>query len=368
MQTMRDVLFFLSDLHVGGAQRTMINLVRYWPKDRPRPTLAVACVAGRGRDWIDGLAPVSLGCERLRQVLFPLRRLIRRERPAIVFSTMVHANIVAAASIVGLRNPPLFVARETNSHRMRDNLSFAQRAVIGRVYRRAAAVVALSEGIRKELIEDYRLKPGRVITIHNPVDIDGFSSGAAGADRPWRGEGPMVVAAGRLVRQKGFDILLHAFAGMRSGDSRLAILGEGPERDGLWKLAGELGVAGRLIMPGHVADPAPWFVHAAAFALSSRWEGFGHVLVEAMVCGVPVAAFDCPHGPTDIIANEETGLLLPPGDTRALAEALDRLIEDRRLASCLRDAGRMEARRFSAPAIAGKYAALFDTLKAGCSS
>ena len=364
----RGVLFFLSDLHAGGAQRTMINLARHWPGDRPRPTFAVASVAGDGQGWASDVALVDLGCERLRQALLPLRRLIRREAPAIVFSTMVHANIAAAVSIAGLRNPPMLVARETNSHRARDNLSLAERVVVGRVYRRVAAVVALSEGIRRELIEDYRLEPGRVAMIHNPVDIDNFGSGATDAGRPWPGEGPVVVAAGRLVRQKGFDVLLHAFAAMRSGDARLAILGEGPEHEGLWKLAGELAVAGRLITPGHVANPAPWFAHAAAFALSSRWEGFGHVLVEAMVCGAPVAAFDCPHGPTDIVDHEKTGLLLPPGDARALAEALDRLIEDRELAGRLRDAGRAAVGRFSAPVIAGRYAALFDTLETGGSN
>lgn len=368
MQPVRGVLFFLSDLHAGGAQRTMINLVRHWPEDRPRPTFAVASVAGDGRDWTDGITPQDLGCERTRQAFLPLRRLIRRTRPAILCTTLVHANVVAAASIAGLRNPPKLVARETHSHRMRGDLSLAQRAVVGRVYRRAAAVIAQSKGMRGELIEDYRLEPGRVVRLHNPVDIDGFRSGALGSARPWRGEGPMVVAAGRLVWEKGFDILLHAFAGMRSGGSRLAILGEGPERAGLWKLAGELGVSGRLIMPGHIADPAPWFAHAAAFALSSRWEGLPHVLIEAMACGVPVAAFDCPHGPTEILDHGETGLLLPPEDSRALSQALDRLIEDRKLADRLRDAGRTGARRFAAPVIAGQYAALFDSLDTGGSN
>ena len=364
----RGVLFFLSDLHVRGAQRTMINLARHWPGDRPRPTFAVASVAGAGRGWAGDVPLVDLGCERVRQAIFPLRRLVRREAPAIVFSTMVHANIAAAVSIAGLRNPPVLVARETSSHRVRDNLSLAERAVVGRVYRRAAAVIAQSEGVRRDLIEDCRLEPGRVATIHNPVDIDKFGSGAAGAERPWPGEGPVVVAAGRLVREKGFDVLLRAFAAMRSGDARLAILGEGPEHEGLWKLAGELGVAGRLIMPGHFADPAPWLARAAAFALSSLWEGFPNVLVEAMVCGAPVAAFDCPHGPADIVDHERTGLLLPAGDARALAEALDRLIEDRELAGRLRDAGRAAAGRFSAPVIAGRYAALFDALETGGSN
>ena len=175
------------------------------------------------------------------------------------------------------------------------------------------------------------------------------------ADRWWS-------RAGRLVRQKGFDILLRAFAAMGAAGCRLAILGEGAERGTLTTLAGELGLSERIIMPGHVADPAPWFAHAAAFALSSRWEGFGHVLVEAMACGSPVVAFDCPHGPADIIEDGETGLLVPPQDAGALAGALDRVIEDREFAGRLGDAGQRAAGRFSAPAIARTYAALFDDL------
>ena len=355
-------VFFLSDLDGGGAQRTTINLVRHWPEGRPRPTLAVARASGTGRLWLVGIDPVDLGAKRLRWSLLPLRRLVRRRRPDVVFSTMVGANIVAAVSMIGLRSPPLLVARETNSHRARGDLSMLQRVAVGRVYRRAAAVVALSEGVRRELIEDYHPRPERVVTIHNPVDIEDFVSRASVGARPWQGQGPVLVAAGRLVRQKGFDILLRAFAVMRASDLRLAILGEGPERAALTTLAGELGVSARLVMPGHVADPAPWFAHSSAFVLSSRWEGFGHVLVEAMACGAPVAAFDCPHSPVDIIEDGKTGLLVPPQDAHALARALDRLIENRELAERLRDAGRRSARRFSAPVIARTYAALFDDL------
>ena len=361
-------LFFLSDLDGGGAQRTTINLVRHWPEDRRRPTLAVARASGAGRPWLDGIDPVDLGAGRLRRAFLPLRRLIGREKPDVVYSTMVGANIVTAASMIGLRHLPLLVVRETNSHRARDDLSRAQRAAAGWAYRRAAAVVALSEGVRRELIEDYRLEPGRVVTIHNPVDVDDFRKRASGSARPWQDGGPMVVAAGRLARQKGFDILLRAFAAMRASDVRLAILGEGPDRDALMGLAGELGLRERLIMPGHVADPAPWFAHAAAFALSSRWEGFGHVLVEAMACDTPVVAFDCPHGPADIVEDGETGTLVPPQDADALARALDRAIGNPAFAGRLCDAGQRAAMRFSAPAIARTYAELFDNLRVAARS
>ena len=358
----RSPFFFLADLDGGGAQRTMINLVRHWPVDRPRPALAVARASGAGKHWLDGIEPIDLGGGRLRGSLLPLRRLIRRQRPDVLLSTMVGANIVAAASMIGLRHPPLRIARETNSHRARRDLSFTQRAAIGTVYRGATAVVALSEGVRRELMEDYRLEPGRVATIHNPIDVEAFRLRASSGLRPWQGDGPVVVAAGRLVRQKGFDLLLRAFAAMRVVEPRLAILGAGPERAALAGLAGELGVRGRLLMPGHVADPAPWFAHAAAFALSSRWEGFGHVLVEAMACGAPVVAFDCPYGPIDIIDDGESGMLLPAQDADALARTLDELIENRELAERLREAGQRSAQRFSAPAIARTYAALFDDL------
>ena len=354
-------LFFLPDLDGGGAQRTTINLVRHWPDDRPRPTLAVARASGLGRVWLDGIDPVDLGSGRLRRTFLPLRRLIRRQRPNVVFSTMVGANIVAATSMIGLRRPPLLVARETN-HRVRGALPFAQRSAIGQAYRRADAVVALSEGVRQELLDYYRLEPGRVVMIHNPVDIDDFRSRASSGARPWQGDGPVVVAAGRLVRQKGFDILLRALADMPTTGCRLAILGEGPEREALATLAGELGLRERIIMPGHVADPAPWFAHAAAFALASRWEGFGHVIVEAMACGAPVVAFDCPHGPAEIVEDGRTGLLVPPQDAHALAKALDQLIGNPEFAGRLRDAGQRAARRFSAPAIARTYATLFDDL------
>jgi len=357
-------LFFLSDLDGGGAQRTTINLVRHWPEDRTRPVLAVARGTGAGRPWLDGIDPVELGAGRLRRAFLPLRRLIRCRRPELVYSTMVGANIVAATSVIGLRRPPLLVSRETNSHRARGDLSRAQRGAAGWAYRRAAAVVALSEGVRGELIDDCRLEPERVVTIHNPVDVADFRKRARGSARPWTGEGPMVVAAGRLVRQKGFDILLRAFAKLRTSEARLAILGEGPDREALMRLAGELGVAERIVMPGHVADIAPWFAHAAAFALSSRWEGFGHVIVEALACGAPVVAFDCPHGPADIIEDGRTGMLVPPLDGAALAAALDRVLGDGELAARLRAAGRPAAMRFSAPAIARTYAALFDGLRA----
>jgi len=179
---------------------------------------------------------------------------------------------------------------------------------------------------------------------------------------PVSGEGPLILAMGRLTRQKGFDILIRAFAGLNHASSRLAILGDGADREPLLRLAREVGVADRLIMPGFVTDTARWLAHATLFVLSSRWEGFGHVLVEAMASDVPVISTRCPHGPADILQDNRTGVLVPPEEPAALATAIEQLLGDLERAKRLANAAQSAAGTFSAPQIAGKYIRLFETL------
>src|SRR3990172_10535858 len=109
------------------------------------------------------------------------------------------------------------------------------------------------------------------------------------------------------------------------------MVGEGRERARLERLAAGLGLAQRVRMPGAVDDPTLWFAHADLFVLSSRWEGFGHVIVEAMASGLPVLATDCPHGPRDIVTDGVDGVLVPSNDSLALAEGIARLVADREM-------------------------------------
>lgn len=359
-----DVLAFLADCDAGGAQRTVINLVNNLDRHGLRPMLVLGRGDGPQRDFVGpDVEVVDLARPRLRQTPFPLRRLVAAIRPRLVFSTMAGANVVTAAAVLSLPHRPALVLRETNSHRARDNMSGLERRAAALAYGRADAVVALSEGVRQELVEDYRLDPARTVTVANPVEVEALRAAAAVATQaPWPPGGPVLVAVGRLVRQKGFDLLLEAFARLRMPELRLAILGEGPDRAALEAQAARLGVAGRVMMPGHVTQPAGWLAHAAAFVLSSRWEGFGHVVVEAMVCGAPVIATDCPHGPRDIVEPGLTGLLVPNGDVPALAEAMAGLLADPVRAAALRQAAATACERFSAATIAGRYASLFRRL------
>lgn len=355
---------FLPDLDGGGAQRTFVNLANAFGAVGVKRCLAVGRSDGPARVWLADDVPLEdLGALRLRQTPRPLRRLIQQRQPALVLSTITDANVVAALAARGL--PLRLILRETNSHRTSGDLGWMRRCLAGWAYRRADAVVALSEGVRCELLDDYHLDGSRVHTIHNPVRVDDFREAAATARQqpsPALGEGPLILAVGRLTRQKGFDVLMRAFACLKHAPSRLAILGDGADREPLLRLGSELGVSDRLIMPGFVADLAPWLAHAALFVLSSRWEGFGHVLVEAMASDVPVIATRCPHGPADILRDNRTGVLVPPEEPAALATAMGQLLDDYESAKRLSKAAQSAVGKFSAPRIAGKYIRLFETL------
>jgi glycosyltransferase involved in cell wall biosynthesis len=276
---------------------------------------------------------------------------------------MIDANIVAwAASLLVRRQKLRLVLRETNSHLARGDLGWLRRKVIGHAYRNADRVVALSSGVAEEITSLYGLNPSRVVTIPNPVTVSNIAarvSAAKAEPSPVPGAGPYVLAIGRLTRQKGFDRLIEAFAQLPGEDVRLVIVGEGEERAALTQLADKLGVAGRVTLAGYVPETERWLAHATVFALPSRWEGFGHVIVEAMASGVPVVAYDCPYGPRDILQSEINGILVREGDVAGLAAALRRVLERPEFAESLRQAARVDATRYAQAVIAQSYLTLF---------
>src|SRR5262249_26889241 len=196
------------------------------------------------------------------------------------------------------------------------------------VYRRAAMLVCVSQ----PLLDWFQRRIKVVGTvIANPVVLPASASGAAPPSPAKNGR--VIVGMGRLVEQKGFDLLLEAFSRVAKGrpDWKLKILGEGPLQRQLCAQANQLNIAARVEFVGAVVDSFLVLRQADLFVFSLRFEGFGNALCEAMACGLPVISFDCPSGPSEIVRPGVDGVLIPAGDVTALAESMGRLMDDSQL-------------------------------------
>ena len=171
------------------------------------------------------------------------------------------------------------------------------------------------------------------------------------------GDGTRFVAVGRMERQKGFDLLLEAFARVaaRLPVVSLVIFGDGPERASLERQALALGIADRVRMPGITSSPGDWLSAGDVFVLSSRFEGFPNVLLEALMAGMVAVAFDCPWGPAEILRPPDAGLLIPAADVDQLAEALRRVATDEPLRRKLAASGPLVAKRYSQPIVLAQW-------------
>ena len=330
-----DVLMFIPSLEGGGAERVMVELASAFVGRGATVELAVA---GGGAGAYDAEVPdavrvVAFGRPRVLAAVPDLVRHLRRRRPRALLSTLEHANVAAVWAsrwAPGVR----CVVREANtvSADLGDGLSarallFAMRGA----YRRAAAVVAVSGGVGRSVREALGVPAERVHVIPNPSVTPRVWAGAREpVDHPWfaGGQPPVVLAVGRLAPQKDYPTLLRAFAALRGRRPvRLVVLGEGPERDALERLAGELGVADDVSFHGFVANPFAFMARADAFVLSSAWEGLPNALIQARALGVSVVATDCPSGPREILDGGELGDLVAVGDAEAMATALDAALE-----------------------------------------
>ncbi len=367
-------LFVLPSLGGGGAERAVVDLVRGMDRERFQITLALFSQSGPFLPQVPSDVQV-VGLRGAKQydvrLVLRLARLLQRARPQIVFGALRYANLVTLLAHSLVRSQSPVVVNE-------QNLPSAEFALFGggrikswllkRLYPGASLVTAISHGIARELTTRYGLAARRVVVIPNPVDCDRVHSlAAAELEHPWFLCGrPVVVAAGRLHPQKGFGYLVRAFALVRNAlPCKLVILGEGPQRGELEQLIVELGLSEDIALPGFQDNPYKFMGRASLFVLSSLYEGFGNVLVEALALGTPVVSTACPVGPDEIVTDGETGLLVPPADEQALAEAMTKVLNDSELQRSLSANGPARAADFALQHIVAKYAALFERLATG---
>ena len=356
-KTQRRISIFLAGLYGGGAERTMLNLAEGLARRGYLVDLVLAEAAGPYLAEIPSSVRLVVLNTRPRRAartlgsLPALARYLRRERPEALLSALHHANIVALwawrltafcsrngvpANGTGLRGTAhrIVIAEQNTFSLWSQQLPAHYRWLFLRLVRSfypwADDIVAVSEGTADDLAQAARMSRERIRVIYNPVVTPELRRKARESlEHPWfmTGQPHVVLAAGRLVAQKDFATLIRAFRKVREVHPvRLLILGEGEERPALEALIGQLGLEQEVSLPGFVANPYAYMAHASLFVLSSRWEGLPTVLIEALYCGLPVVATDCPSGPREILQGGRHGQLVPVGDVDALAQAIERAL------------------------------------------
>ena len=319
----------LQDLAGGGAERVMLNLAKGFAAAGQEVQLVLVRHTGAYLSRMpSGVQLVTLNSGRTIKSIGPLARYLRSQQLDAVISALPHVNIVAVlARALSNRQTTLIVTEHIHvsidRHRVRERLVRAAYRAIPFVYRLADHIVAVSNGAADDLARVLRVNRSRVQMIYNPVDIDEIvASSGEKPDHPWfvNGKHKILLGMGRLTEQKDFPTLIHAFKILRrEGDWKLIILGEGPDRERLTSLVEDAGLAEHVDLAGFRHDSYRFMAHATVFALSSLWEALPTVLIEALACGVPIVATDCPSGPREILDSGRYGTLVPVGNASALA-------------------------------------------------
>jgi glycosyltransferase involved in cell wall biosynthesis len=354
------ILLVLPSLERGGGERVLLQLARSFLAAGREVHLAVLLSGGPLRSEVPTQAILhelvfgrARGFALVWQALPKLVSLMRSTQPDAVLSTMTGTNLLTTMACMRARSRARLVLREAAS--LVNTKSALKRQAMRWLYPRAAELVAVSAGIAQELCR-LGMSGERIHVIHNPVDPAKLRLLAANDLPPQlRDKTPYILSLGRLAEQKDQQTLLRAYAASPLRKSHhLVIVGEGSQRSHLLHLARNLDIQGRLLLPGAMDNPYPVLAGASLHVLSSRWEGYPNVLLEALALGVPVVSTDCPHGPSELLDKGRHGRLVPIGDADALASAM--LAE---LAQPRSETGRVLA--FHDPAnIAARYLSLLD--------
>ena len=325
----KKILFLLPSLSGGGAERVFTILLRHLDRARFEPHLGLLQAHGAYMDDIPKDVPVyDLKASRVRYALPSITRLIWKLRPQTILATMGHLNIALIAAKLFFPPDTKLIVREAvipSALFREENKNVRLWGWLYRnFYKRADTVVCLSDSMVSDLVENFGIPRERLVRIYNPVDTEKIRELAQTGSNPFKGTGSHLVAAGRICRQKGLDVLIDAMPAVlrRFPDARLVILGEGPLEAELKEQAQNLGLEEKVVFLGFQANPWLYLKHATVFVLPSRYEGLPNVLLEALALGTPVVVSDCPGGIREIRDSVGNMAVVPPENPAALVEAI----------------------------------------------
>ncbi|MCA9949561.1 MAG: glycosyltransferase [Anaerolineales bacterium] len=328
-----DFAIYLPSLNGGGAQRAMLNLAHG------------LCVCGCAVDLVlaeakgpylaevgDSVRLIDLKASRVLTSMPALAQYLRHEKPTVLISVLGYASLVALWARRFVGSSVQIVINEQNTMSIDSSESEIRRErlvphLAKRFYPWADHITGNSNGVADDLSLVIGLPREQIKVIYNPVVTPELQKKAQGSlNHPWfeNNQIPVILAVGRLTQQKDFPTLIRSFAQVRQRQpARLLILGEGEDRLALEALVNEFNLKDDVDLPGFVENPYAYMRQASLFVLSSQWEGLPTVLIEALYCGTPVIATDCPSGPREILADGQYGALVPIGDVAALTKCIE---------------------------------------------
>ncbi len=339
MNKSKKIAFLLPDLEWGGLERVAVNLIKEFCRSDVNIDLVVASAKGVFLQEIPPQVkiinlqiPVEPRLKSTLRILFPLTNYLQKEKPAVLISHLFTCNVItimakmlaiSSTKLMLVEHISLYQKQEKGSKNIQDQLL----PILMRwFYPSADKVVAVSQGLARELEDYLQLKSGTIDVIYNPVIDDQLVTKAQlSVKHPWFNDKtiPIILGVGRLVPQKDFATLIKAFAIVRKKQkARLVILGEGGLKDELLALVEGLNLTDDVAILDFVENPYAYMAKSAVFVLSSIAEGLPTVLIEAMAVGIPVISTNCPSGPVEILDNGKYGELVPVGDSKALGNAI----------------------------------------------
>jgi len=363
------ISIILPSLQGGGAEKVAVNLLNHWHRAGLQVEIVLMQREGELLRTVDPQINIyTLNVSRIRHSILPLIKYFYQRRPNVTLVGLWPLTSLTIFTWLIAGKPGVIFAQD------HINLSVAcnrelhlnplyLRGLIRVTYPFATGLMAVSEGVKQDMCDLGGFMSERVQVIYNPV-VHGVQNSAP-ADVSLRQQlwGPgydfHILSVGSLKTQKNFPHLLHAFSLLpRSLNAKLTILGDGSLRPELENLIFDLDLVGRVHLPGFCLDPAPWYRTSDLFVLSSCWEGFANVIVEALEFGLPVVSTDCCYGPTEILDNGRYGTLVPVGDADALACAVkNSLLRQHDRVALMR-----RAQDFSVCMIADQYLAYFRSM------
>ena len=331
---MKKILIILPNLIGGGAERLHISLGNKWAESGFIVQFLLLNKHGQLLPMVsDKVDIVELKCNKIRNAIFPINLHLRKYRADIILSAMWPLTSVSiVAWLLSGKKGKLFVSEHiVLGIEYKENLNISRlllTVTLKATYTYASGIIAVSEGVKGDLCKIGYIPHRKVKVIYNPAST-GLSSGCNNINKNTRellwgvGFDHHILSVGSLKEQKDHRTLILSFSKIYFNlNAKLVILGDGHLRKELEELIESLGLQDRILLPGFYVDPSPWYLTADLFVLSSRWEGFGNVIVEALECGLPVVSTDCKSGPSEILNNKRYGKLTPVQNIDLLSNSI----------------------------------------------